>query len=196
MVASTAEFQTVGKPMAVPIYTVDQLGRPVSVSDAWGIRNGAAFVCNGRGVTGAAANITQCSLSLFNPAGSGKTMLIFSLKTLSSNTGGSLHQYNFTTSDPAGAAGYTGTPAIHTLVPKTAAPSVASAAQTATGSTSDIGTLVGTVIEEYIPVQGVTLEILTNGTVLVLPAGNGLAVANFCAANNAYYQCCAKWVEY
>lgn len=158
------------------------------------IKNGQGFVANGRGLTSTNANLLNCALSLFNPSNSGKTLIVYSLRVLATSTGGSLSQLNLTTTDPGNGTGIT-TQLTPVHLPGATTPSSSTTAwQTATGNTTTV-TAPGTKIEEFIPSTGITTEVLANGAVLVLPAGNGLATMILVGTAGGYFQACAKWVE-
>ncbi len=159
------------------------------------IQAGQGFVCNGRGATSTNANLTVCSLSLFNPAASGKTFLVFSVRLLSSTTASTMHSLNITTTDPAGGAGYTGTPTIRKLQPGASIASVGSVSQTATGVTSSISPA-GTIYEEFIPTAALSTEMLTSGGTYVLPAGAGISAIHTVGTAGGFYQSCMKWIEF
>ncbi len=160
------------------------------------IRKAQGFGVNGRGTTSTNANLQVCSLSLFNPAASGKTFFVFSLRAVtgSPSTLG-LSQYNATTSDPAGTTGFTGTPTIRKLQPTASISPTASVAQTRSGATASVA-IPGTLIEEFLPTSATTMELLTSGAAIVLAPGNGIVVINYVNVAGNYFQCAAKWVEY
>lgn len=155
------------------------------------LRNGQGFVANGRGVTATNANLLMGALSVFNPSGSGKTFLVFNLRCLTGSSGSSLSEWMLTTSDPA-----FGTAVTPAHLPGATAPStVASCSQTPTGATTTVSAP-GTRAEEFIPTSLITYEILTNGAMIVLPPGNGLAVMMFVGTTGNFYQAAAKWIEF
>jgi hypothetical protein len=158
------------------------------------LKNGQGFVVNGRGLTSTTANLFNCALSLFNPAASGKTLLVYSLRAMVSTTANTLSQWNLTTTDPGNSTGIT-TQLTPVHLPGATSPStVATAWQTANNNTTTV-TAPGTKAEEFLPVALQEYEILQGGAILALPAGNGIAVMLLVGTAGGYFQSCAKWVE-
>ncbi|MBX5455901.1 MAG: hypothetical protein IRZ31_03285 [Thermogemmatispora sp.] len=120
-------------------------------------------------------------LSLFNPSSSGKTLLVFSARV--AEAASSWHQLNLTSSDPA--LGTTLTP----LNLKAGGPaSVASASMSNNNLTP-----VGSQIDTLLLVSNTTIDFLSNGTLIILPPGNGLAL--YVATSSNSWAAVLKWLE-
>ena len=153
-------------------------------------RNGQAFIANGIGTTATNANLLNGALGIFNPVNSTKTLLIYSLRGMTGSNGGTTSKWQLVTSDPA-----FGTAVTPVRLPGVLTPgSVASCSQTASGNTVTV-VAPGTKMEDFLPTSAVTFDILTNGAVIPLPPGNGLAVMIFVGTTGNYFQGTAKWIE-
>lgn len=156
-----------------PLFTEDQLR-------AW-ILNGQGYSATTGKQTAAAA--LTAPFSIFNPGGSGKTLLLYSLSYMIGNN--SFNTLNLVTTDPAFGSALSITN--HRAGVATA--SVASATYsnsnaTPTGITSDT---IGSSSNAF-------TQLFTNGALLVLPAGNGLVFyLNLSGANS--WCCSARWIE-
>ncbi len=165
--------------------------------DAWIrglVRNGQGFIVNGRGVTATNANLTVSPLSIFNPANSGKTIYIYSLWFMVSSTASTVSSLQLVTTDPSGTAGFTTVLTPVHLPGATNPTPVASCSMTVTGTSASIS-VPGTRIKEFLSTNAVSLELLTQGTEIVLAPGSGLVVAALVGTAGGYYQSTPIWVE-
>jgi hypothetical protein len=121
--------------------------------------------------------------SVFNPVGSGKTLLVYSLTFMIGNT--SFNQVNFTTSDPA-----LGTSAIVSNNKSGGPASVTSCSYANSNLTSTVGNT-----KDFSGAATNTFaQMLSNGNTYVLSAGNGLIFyANVSGAN--MWLCSMVWIE-
>jgi hypothetical protein len=168
---------TMGASAITPLITQDQI---------------RTWIANGQGFTGttgkqnAAAAAATFGLSVFNPVGSGKTVLLFSLKVLfaGSNT---THVVTLTTSDPAlGNAGVVTNNKAGNATTSVASTTFATANQTIAGTTHD-----------YVQTaQNGTLEVFTNGDVVLLMPGNGLTFWMNITTAGGNWGVTASWVEF
>jgi hypothetical protein len=165
------------------------------------VRNQRTFLATtGILATATNPNLTQ-GASLFNPSGSGRTLLVTSARCLQSAGTSNTMQLNFTNTDPQ-----LGAPTVLTIVnlsaggsasalaglspvPVTSSANNASASISVTGTRAAI-TLAGSMVEyEFIPPGGAI--ILPNG------AANGLLLSTIVAtASTTNYIITFKWVEY
>jgi hypothetical protein len=123
-------------------------------------------------------------VSLFNPLASGKTLLLYSLKSF--DVAATQPQTNLTTSDPAYG---TALPILNNK-PGSATTSVASASTSAativmTGTVQDVGSIAANVLYEVFTVPG---------RILVLAPGNGVSHAVYVGAA-AKYGITLYWIE-
>ena len=151
---------------------------------AYYIRKGQGFsATTGIVTSGATAGLN--GISVFNPVASGKTLVIYSLKSF--DAGATQPQTNLTISDPAYG---TALPILNNK-PGSATTSVASASTSAavialTGTVQDVGSIAANVLYEVFTVPG---------RVLVLAPGNGISHAVYVAAT-AKYGITLYWIEY
>lgn len=153
-----------------------------------------AWIVSGQGFSGttgklnAGAAITA-AFSLFNPAGSGKNVLLYSLRLFYVGAT-AIHQAQLTTSDPAfGNAAVVGN--------NKAGGATSAIASNVTYANSNQGTLAGNAYDVIAASGGVTLEMFVNGSILLFPtgSGNGLAVyLGIPSANN--WAVTARWIEF
>ena len=150
------------------------------------------WIAAGQGFTGstgkqnAAAAAAPLGLSVFNPVGSGKTLLLFSLKALfaGSNT---THVVTLTTSDPAlGNAG---------VVTNNKAGSANTSVSSTTYATAN-QTIAGTTHDYVQTAQNGTLEVFTNGDVVLLMPGNGLTFWMNITVAGGNWGVTASWIEF
>lgn len=198
--AATAEFQNGGKPVAQPVYLVDTSGNPVSASNGLPISGSSsitaalitedqirAWIANGQGYAATTGKQTSASavltgLSIFNPSNSGKTIIVYSAKT--GTAANAFYQLNAgITSDPA-----LGTTATIVNLKGGGPNSIASATYANVAVTP-----AGSQVEAIQMVANNLVEFLTNGAVLVLPAGYGTEILANTSTNNWFAG--AKWVE-
>ena len=157
------------------------------------LENGQSFVYSAaNGLVTGAAGITVCGLSIFNP-GSAKNIIIFSLIEYGSAGGAPLQ---WTTSDPSGTTGFTGTGMAKTNA-KLGSPiaSVASLSTTISGVTATVAAP-GTFMSILGSVS-IGQELLPNGAAILLPAGanNGIAIMQFVTSSGGGFGVVAKGVE-
>lgn len=148
------------------------------------IRKGQGFSTT-TGIVTAGASAGLNGLSVFNPIGSGKTLLLYSLKSF--DAGATQPQTNLTTSDPA----YGTATTILNNKSGAATTSVASTSTSAavialTGTVQDVGSVAANVLYEMFTVPG---------RILVLTPGNGVSHAVYVAAA-AKYGITLYWIEY
>ena len=128
------------------------------------------------------------AMSVFNPANSGKSILIYSVR-LSNGSGSSFQQLSSVTVDPA--YGNTATPV------NTKLGGAASAIATKVTYASTNQAITGTdLIAEPGP-QNTAVELLANGATILLPAGaaNGL-IAYITTFGSGYVSECMRWIEF
>ncbi len=171
--------QVNGNPLSAsnPLITQDQI---------------RTWIANGQGFTGttgkqnAAAVAATFGLSVFNPVGSGKTLLMFSLKVLfaGSNT---IHRVTLTTTDPAlGNAGVVTNNKAGSATTSVASTTFATANQTIAGTDHDF----------VQTAQNGTLEMFTNGDVVLLMPGNGLTFWMNITTAGGNWGVTASWTEF
>jgi hypothetical protein len=157
-----------------PVITEDQVR-------AW-IVNGQSFSATTNKQT--AAGAINAGFSIFNPAASGKTLLVYSLKYTIGNN--SFNTLNLTTSDPAFGSSLT----VTNNKAGSATTSIASSTFTNTNVAS-----AGTVNDTIGSATNTMTQVLLNGDYLVLPSGNGFAFyANLSGANA--WCVSAEWIEF
>ena len=216
--APQAEFQSAGKPVASPIYLVDQNGNPITSANPFGgnitqinsaavsntnpfitetniqnwIRSGQGFiVTTGVLVTQTNANLTVGGMSVFNNS-TAKNILIYSIQIMA--TSGAYININATTADAAFSAARTPT----NLLLGSGTASVAtcnSSANNVSASVTPIGTLL------MVGTQATGTQVfdnLTNGASILLPVGSahGIAVYPFIAAAGNQFVVTVKMVEF
>jgi hypothetical protein len=169
-----AQWNGAAPTVSNPVITADQVR-------AW-IINGQSFSATTNKQT--AAGSINAGFSIFNPAASGKTLLIYSLKYTIGNN--SFNTINFTTSDPAFGSSLT----VTNNNAGSAAASIASATFTNTNVTS-----AGTINDTTGSATNTMTQVLLNGDYLVIPASNGCAFyANISGANA--WCVSAAWIEF
>lgn len=149
------------------------------------ITNGQAFSAS-TGMLNSGAGTNNYALSIFNPAGSGKTVLIYSIQ-VANGSGAMTALLQRVTSDPAFSA--------VTPLNARAGGGVSALAGHVTQATSN-QPLSGT-YDQVVIVVGATLEILSNGAAILLPGGsnNGLVqyIQTYSAAINSILM---RWIEF
>jgi len=146
-------------------------------------------------VTATNNNLLVCALSIFNPSNSGKNILIYSIKVACTGSGPSGKIFA-TTTDPSGTTGYTGV-AVAANAKLGGAATVASLSASASAIAASPATS-GTPMESYAIASGSAIEVLTNGSVILLPSGsaNGISIMAFVPTAGQTFVCTAKGVEY
>lgn len=173
---------------------VDTLGNVGTISNIQQlILNGQGFsAATGKLATATNANLVVGGLGIFNPANSLKSLLIYSLRVSVGNAG--TCQSNLTTVDPAFGNALS---AVNTKAGSAIA-SVAALSSSANGVAAAV-TPIGSMFDSFLSNTNVMLELLDNGTFILLPAGvssNGLAVYPFVAAAGNSFMTTARWVEF
>ena len=144
---------------------------------------GQAFsVTTGVATSGATAGVN--ALSLFNPAASGKTVLVYILKSFSATAG--QPQTSLTTADPA-----LGT----TLTPLNNMPGASTSSVTSCTTSASVVTLAGNVQDVGSLVANGLYEAFENGRCTVLSPGNGIEHGVYAAATTKY-GITIYWVEF
>lgn len=161
-----------------PLPTADQLR-------GW-LLNGQGFNATTGVVTAAA--VGDYGLSVFNPAASGKNVLLYSMKA-----------YNFTNSTQTFAYSTTADPALGSA-PTVANLKAGGGSSVASVSYSAGNVLVpssGTLDAGSMPVYTI-YELLTNGAVILLPAGaaDGVSLYLYVGTVNAKFSLGARWIEF
>jgi hypothetical protein len=160
------------------------VGNPVITEDqmrAW-IVNGQSFSATTNKQT--AAGAINAGFSVFNPAASGKTLLVYSLKYTIGNN--SFNTLNLTTSDPALGSSLT--------VTNNRAGSGTTSVASSTFTNTNVASA-GTVNDTIGSATNVMTQVLLNGDYLVIPASNGFAFyANISGANA--WCVSAEWIEF
>ncbi len=151
-----------------------------------------AWISNGQGFTGstgrqnAPASVAIYGLSVFNPNGSGKTLLVFSLKAVYAGANNT-HLVTITANDPAlGNAGLVTNNRAGSGTSSVASTTFATTGQTVAGSTHDF----------VQTAQNGTLEVFTNGDVVMLPPGYGLAFWMSVTSAGGNWGVTASWIEF
>jgi hypothetical protein len=127
-------------------------------------------------------------ISVFNPASSGKTIQIYSIKGFNAGTGGGQFYLFKNTSDPA--LGSSITP-VNQLFGGTA-----SALSLVTWNTTSVSFPGSTSIDSCGAPQSALVEMLTNNGVILLPAGLAFGVELVTFVNNSTnYGLTMKWIE-
>lgn len=132
---------------------------------------------------------------LFNPANSGKTLLIYSLLILSAAAG--IHDIRMTTADVSSIAGWSGNNVAVTPVNNKGG-GAASVATCGYSNTSITGGLLGSSRETTACTANSPVETLTNGECILLPSSasiNGLAVY-FNATGSNNWAITAEYLEF
>lgn len=168
---------TLGASASAPLITQDQI---------------RTWIASGQGFTGttgkqsAAAAAATFGLSVFNPVASGKTVLLFSLKAFFSGSN-TAHRVTLTTSDPAlGNAGVVTNNKAGSATTSVVSTTFATATQTVVGTDHD-----------YVQTgQATTLELFTNGDVVLLLPGNGLTFWMNITVSGGLWGVTASWVEF
>ncbi len=159
------------------------VGNPVITEDqirAW-IANGQSFSAT----TGkqSAAGAINAGFSVFNPAGSGRTLIVYASKLTVGNT--AFNVLTLTTSDPVYGTTLT--------VTNNRAGSSTASVTSATFTNSNV-TTVGTANDIIGASANTSAQFFYNGDVLVIPPGNGFAIfVNVSGANN--WCVSAEWIE-
>lgn len=151
-----------------------------------------AWIASGQGFTGstgkqnAPASTATYGLSVFNPAGSGKTLLLFSLKAVYAGANNT-HLVTLTATDPAlGNTGLVTNNKAGSGITSVASTTYATANQSIAGSTHD-----------YVQTaQNGTLEVFTNGDVVLLMPGYGLAFWMNITSAGGNWGVTASWIEF
>lgn len=156
------------------------------------IRNAQGYqATTGRLVTATNANL-QMGMSLFNPIGSGKSIMITSAKATCQNASAVTVQN--TTTDPAYATTITAT---NLKLGGTASVLTSSLTSAASGATAGIATS-GSVYDATYVAATSFVELLANGNVIILPAGaaNGISMfVTVTTAGNAW-SFTFRWIEF
>lgn len=188
-----------GGPDAQPIYLVDVWGNPIQGTEpniSVAIRNGQGYMVGTGAATATNPSLTVCALSLFNAA-SGKSVLIYSIRVPAAANNYSLaNAVRQTTVDPTGTTGFTAVPTIFNMKPGGVG-SVVSACASPTAIAASI-TATGTVMFYYAVPGLQEVELLSNGAVLLLPAGsaNGLEITTLVATAGNNFGATARYIEF
>jgi hypothetical protein len=170
-----AQWNGAAPSLSNPVIDQDQIR-------GW-ILNGQGFSATTGKLTAGGSAITG-GLSVFNPAASGKTLLIYSIKFMIGSN--NYNQINLTTADPA-----LGTAV--SAVNMKAGSSNASVASCSSANTTV--TPAGTMVDMTSSGTNFNMQALSNGQVFVIPAGNGLCFYSNVAASAAWYVAFA-WIEF
>jgi hypothetical protein len=171
--ANISQWAGAAPSVSNPVITQDQL---------------RALITNGQGFSATTGKLTAPGsmtggLSVFNPAASGKTLLVYSLTFTIGNN--SFNQVNFTTSDPA-----LGTSATVSNNKSGGPVSVASCSY----ANSNISSLAGNVKDIAGTATNTFVQMLSSGNSYVLPAGNGLVFYANLSGTNIWF-CNMAWIE-
>lgn len=150
------------------------------------IRNGQGYAATTGSLTSTSGNAFP--LSIFNPSGSGKNILIFSLKV--SATGGQFTlDTRAKTTDPAFSTALT---PVNLKIGGSA--SVLTSSVTTVNSNQTIS---GTQIEYDMVLGNTSYELLTNGDVILLPNGSAEGLTLYLVTGaSGNYVLNAKWIEF
>jgi hypothetical protein len=166
-----------GNPVTNPTITEDQIR-------AW-IANGQGFSAS-TGILNSASGTNNYALSIFNPNTSGKNILIYSIQ-VANGSGGTTAILQRVTADPA----FTAVTPLNAKLGGSAS-AIAGHVSQATSNQTLSGTY-----DQVITIASTTMELLTNGAVILLPNGsnNGLVayIQTYSAAINSILM---RWVEY
>lgn len=160
----------------------------------------AASVSNGLKQTSANNNLIVCGLSLFNPANSGKTLLVFRLEAMApvgtgdnqgiASTG---NEIRLITADPSGGAGYTDVITAVKLL-TTSAASVASVCSSANNISASIAPA-GRLYADFFLSPNNLLALLSGSEIIPLPPGSGLQVNLLVTNSGNSFNVNARWLE-
>lgn len=156
------------------------------------VRSGNGYSAStGKLASATNGNLTVGGLSIFNPAASGKNILIY--RILVHVSVAAYTQANLTTVDPAFS---------NTVTPQNikagGAGSAASVTSSANGVTASV-TVSGNIFGEAVVSSSVpTMELLTNGATILLPAGsaNGVAIFPTLGTAGTAWAITAQWIEF
>jgi hypothetical protein len=163
----------VAHSLSSPVFTEDQIRAWIINGQSYGTTTGKQT----------AAGSINAGFSLFNPAASGKVVLLYSLKFMIGNT--SFNTLTLTTSDPAFGSSLT--------ISNNRAGAVGSSVVSATFTNTNV-TTTGTTNDAIGSATNTLTQVFFNGDVLVIPAGNGMAFyLNISGANS--WAVSADWVE-
>ncbi len=160
--------------LSAPNITEDQIR-------AW-IANGQSFSVTTGKLT--AAGAINAGFSVFNPAASGRTLLVYSIKYMIGNN--NFSTLNLTTTDPA--LGTSMTPVNNKAGSSTTSVTSCSYANSNLASA-------GTVNDAFGSASNTLTQVLQNGDCLVVPPGYGFALYLNLSGANAYVAS-AEWIEY
>jgi hypothetical protein len=153
---------------------------------AW-IANGQGFSAS-TGILNSATGTNNYPLSVFNPNSSGKSVLLYAIQ-VANGSGGATALLQLVTSNPAFANQVT------PINMKAGGPSSALPAAAITAATTNQA--IAAPYEQVVTLASTTLELLTNGAVILLPNGsdNGLVMymQTYSAAINSIIM---RWIEY
>ncbi|GCF11210.1 hypothetical protein [Dictyobacter arantiisoli] len=128
-------------------------------------------------------------LSIFNPAASGKTILIYSIRIMAGTAGANsiVARLKFTTTDPA----YSGSATVSNLKAGGASSAIAGSCSFATSNTTPVAPFL------QIDIANGPLELLQNDQILILPSGSASGLSVFLETYAAGSYCCSvKYVEF
>lgn len=153
-----------------------------------------AWIVNGQGFSGttgklnAGAAITA-GYSLFNAAGSGKSILLYSLRLFYVGAP-AVHQIQLTTSDPA----FGSTAVVSNNKAGGASSAIASSV---TYANSNQSSLAGNAYDVIAASGSVMLELFGNGSILLFPSGSGNGIAVYLGIPSANtWAVTARWIEF
>lgn len=205
---------TAGNPFEVQLATAGAT-QPVNVVQWGGVAPGAAnpvltdaiigaYIKLGQGFLATSGNLATatnpnlqiCAISIFNPAASGKSLLIYSILVTQNGSETGHELYTKTTTNPNGGAGFTNTLTPVNMNFASATVSVASVASTATGATASV-TVAGSTIGVFAVNSNSSTELVPKGSYFWLPAGTAAGIAMYTQVGTAGndFSGQAQWLE-
>jgi hypothetical protein len=174
---------------ANPLYTYNTLsGAAVGVNNPYPSADQIRlWIQNGQGFSASTGKLTASgaitgAFSIFNPSGSGKALIVFSMKFNIGNN--SYNNISYVSTDPALTAA--------TILNRNAISATASIASATYSNVNQ--TQSGTTNDTVSGASNTPLQVLQNGDVFWLPAGRGVVFWSNLSAANAW-SVSAQWIE-
>lgn len=162
------------------------------------VRGGMGFIgTSGNLATATNPNLLVCAISLFNPAAANRAVLIYSILVAQNGSETGHEVFARTTVDPAGGAGFTGTPTVTNLNFTSPTASTSSLSSSATGITTAV-VQAGTTMGVFAVASNTSTELIPKGSFIYLPAGTARGVAVYTQVGTAGngFSGQMQWVEF